>query len=124
MFFFMLPMLVDYRPIEIKEIHVELIEMNTVTNNSDDGIRFIQIVAWDKMQDENNRWVPVDRGYKVQKDGYPAIQFDGEYYTVRWFSTGFHRLYILKTKEILVTETPYDREAIFRHYGGWYKPIW
>lgn len=109
--------------IEVREIEVELLETNTVTNRSDDGIRFIQVVAWDKGLDENNRPCAIDRGYKVVKNGYPAVHICGEWFRVVWWS-GPYKVYILKAKEHLVTETPYDREMEFRNHGGWFKPCW
>lgn len=108
--------------VEIRELEVDLLETNTV-RQADGTIRFQQIVAWDEARDEAHRTVAVDRGYKVVKDGYPSVHVYGDQYRVVWWSCP-EKVYVLKSKTHLVTETQFDREAKFREYGGWFRPCW
>ncbi len=108
--------------VEIRELEVAMLETNTV-RQPDGSVRFQQIVAWDEARDEANRKVAIDRGYKVVKDGYPAVHVYGDQFRVVWWS-GPNKVYVLNSKTHLVTETPFDREAKFREYGGWFRPCW
>ena len=108
--------------VEIRELEVDLLETNTV-RQTDGSVRFQQIVAWDEARDERKRSIAIDRGYKVIKDGYPMVHRNGDEFRVVWWS-GANKVYVLKSKTHLVTETPFDREAKFREYGGWFRPCW
>lgn len=108
--------------VDVRELEVDLLETNTVLQ-ADGSVRFTQIVAWDEGRDEANRPVAVDRGYKVVKDGYPSVHRYGDDHRVVWWC-GPDKVYVLKAKAHLITETEFDREATFREYGGWFRPCW
>lgn len=109
-------------PVEVRSIEVDLLETNTV-RQEDGSIRFTQIIAWDEGRDETNRPVPIDRGYKVVKEGYPVVHSYGDRVRVVWWC-GSDKCYVLTSREHLVTQTNHDGEARFRSCGGAYRPCW
>lgn len=96
-------------------VEVDLLETNVVTSNK--GIRFTQVIAWDKGKD-----FAIDRGYKVVKKGYPSVHRYGDTFRCVYFTDS--KVYIMKSKQHLITRTPYDREARFREFGGVFRPCW
>jgi len=109
-------------PLDVREIDVDLLETNTVLNPTGE-VRFSQVWALDVVQGEHGGLQWVNRGYKVRKDGYPAVHVYGGHYRVVWWC-GPGKVYVLRSKVHLVTETPYDREAKFRECGGRFAPCW